>query len=199
MRTFFLIAFLCCLFSCEQKENNEPLKKLILETTFDTGVIQNLYLYDSLRNIIISHIDTIFKFKNERNFVTNEKGSHIQEDAYEYRFNYYPEGVKRIHGTVKEAREIDPFSLEKMPAYIYPSVESIFKKIGNNRINGFRIYLDSSIVIDIRDDYNNEGQEYIRHILKWDRFYKNDTDVENLICDTLLAPKWVYSILIERN
>ena len=124
-----LIAFLLSLISCEQKENKESFKAAFFKTTFDTGVIQKLYLYDSLRNIIISHIDTIFKFKNKTHFVFHaDTNKAVREDDYSYRLNYYPDDVKRIHGTVQEAREMDLGSLQNMPAYIYPRLKEFSKK-----------------------------------------------------------------------
>ncbi|MES2851054.1 MAG: hypothetical protein V4685_18530 [Bacteroidota bacterium] len=197
MRIIFVVGLIIFTFPCYGQRDKKSSENIFYQTMVDTNVVQNLYLYDSLRNIILSNIDTLFKFKNKTNFVFYaDKKRSIQEDAYSYRFNYYPDGVKRPHDTVEEARKNDPYSLDKMPAFIYPYIENIFKKIGNDKIKGFRISVDSTIQIDIKHDYYPSELIYVDHFLTWGRFYENNTELKYFTRDILLAPKWIYTFLV---
>ena len=135
MKIFTLTLLLgLLLVSCDHERDVKTLRKVFSETHYDTSVIKSLPLYDSLKNIIITHIDTIFKFRNARHFVfhSNEKDTAtIREDANFYQFYYnYGEATSLSYGTgPNDQKLIDEVSVENMPAFIYPSIDKIFKKL----------------------------------------------------------------------
>ena len=70
MKTLILTLFFALLLSsCDQERDAKKLRQVFSETKYDDDIIKSLPFYDSLKNIIISNIDTIFKFRNSRHFV----------------------------------------------------------------------------------------------------------------------------------
>src|SRR5437762_1734350 len=116
------------LVSCEHKRDVKTLRRLFNQTTYDPTVIQSLPLYDSLKNIIISNIDTIFKFRNNKHFVYHgDTGKETKENSDFYEFYYnYGQATAMSHGTDSTNQKlVDDVSVENMPTYIYPSVDKI--------------------------------------------------------------------------
>ncbi|MCU7550126.1 hypothetical protein OCK74_13465 [Chitinophagaceae bacterium LB-8] len=201
MKTFILtLLFGFVLISCEHKRDVKTLRKLFNETNYDTAVIQSTPLYDSLKNIIISYIDTIFKFRNSRHFVYHgDTGKETQEDADFYNFYYnYGEATSLSYGTgPNDQKLIDEVSVENMPTFIYPSVDRIFKQLGKDKILGFTLWKDSTIEITVKSFYREKENADVGHILVWKRIYATNIDPDFFYRDTLIAPKWTYQIWVD--
>lgn len=106
--TIVTLLLILVLFSCD---HDRAKKAVFQKTTFDQNVIGNLPLYDSLKNIMANNIDTIFKFKDSHNLVYHDDTkAATQEDADFYIFNFTEPGQSED-------------GIDKMPAFLYPSVE----------------------------------------------------------------------------
>ncbi|HEY0752011.1 MAG TPA: hypothetical protein VGD26_12700, partial [Chitinophagaceae bacterium] len=175
--------------------------KVFSQTQYDNNIINSLQLYDSLKNILVSNIDTIFNFRNSRNFVfhsgANGDTATIQEDEDSYQFYYdYGEGTSLSYGTgPNDQKLINQVRLENMPAFLYPSVNAIFKKLGKNNIRGFRLWSDSTIEITAKAFRKDDIE--VGHTLTWKRKFVYYIDPENFYRDTLIAPKWTYGIWVD--
>lgn len=204
MKPFILIfLFAILLVSCDQKRDLKKLRQVFSQTKYDDDIIKQLPLYDSLKNIIISNIDTIFKFRNSRHFVfhsyANGDTATVQEDENFYQFYYnYGEATSLSYGTgPNDQKLIDAVSVENMPAFIYPSVDTIFKKLGKSKIRGFTLWTDSTIEISVKA-FRYENIE-VGHTLTWKRITAKNTDPDIFYRDTLIAPKWTYGIWVDED
>lgn len=204
MKTFTLTLLFAILFaSCDQKRDLKKLRQVFSETKYDEDIIKKLPLYDSLKKIIISNMDTIFKFRNSKHFVfhtyANGDTATIQEDAIFYEFYYnYGQASALSYGTgPNDQKLIDAVSVENMPAFIYPSVDTIFKKLGKSKICGFTLWTDSTVEISAKA-FRKDNIE-VGHTLIWKRMFAKNTDPDNFFRDTLIAPKWTYRIWVDEN
>ena len=204
MKTFILILFIGLLLtSCNHERDVKKLRQIFSQTTYDSAVIKNLPLYDSLKKIIISNIDTIIKFRNSRHSVfhsyTNGDTATIQEDENFYRFYYnYGEATALSYGTgPNDQKLIDEVSVENMPAFIYPSVDTIFKQLGKNKIRGFTLWTDSTIEISVKGFSKDDID--VGHTLTWKRFFAKNSDPELFYRDTMIGPKWTYTIWVDEH
>lgn len=205
MKIFTLtLLFGLLLISCDHEQDVKTLRKVFSETHYDTSVIQSLQLYQSLKDIIITHIDTIFKFRNARHFVFHTNGKDtatIREDANYYKFYYnYREATSLSYGTGPNNQKlIDEVNVENIPAFIYPSVDTIFRKLGKNKIRGFTLSTDSTIEISIKNFHKEKENVDVAHTLTWKRTYSINTDTDNFYRDTIIAPKWTYQIWVDEH
>lgn len=204
MKTLILTLFIGLLFtSCEHRRDVKRLRQVFRQTNYDNDIIKNLQLYDSLKDVIILNIDTIFKFRNSRHFVfhsySNGDTATVQEGENFYQFYYnYGEATAFSYGTgPNDQKLIDEMSVENMPAFIYPSVDIIFKKLGKNRIRGFTLRTDSTIEISVKSFRKDDID--VGHTLTWKRFFSKNTDPELFFKDTLIAPKWTYGIWVDER
>ncbi len=204
MKSFTLtFLFAILLVSCDRKRDLKKLRQVFSETKYDNEIINKLPLYDSLKNIIISNIDTIFKFRNSRHFVfhsyANGDTATVQEDESFYEFYYnYGEATALSYGTgPNDQKLIDAVSVENMPAFIYPAVDNIFKKLGKSKIRGFTLWTDSTIEISVKA-FRKENIE-VGHTLTWKRITAKNTDPDIFYRDTLIAPKWTYGIWVDED
>ena len=187
MRPPALIALLWLgMISCEHKS----LRKLFNQSTYDQQVIESLPLYDSLKNIIVSNIDTIFKFRNSKHLLYHgDTGKETQEDADFYIFNYSYDTHSK---SIDELRE-------NIPEFIYPSIDKLFKKLGQDKVRGFGLWPDSTIEIAIKSIYREDEDANVSHTLVWKKTFSKDTDLDILYRDTIIAPEWTYQINVEKH
>ena len=204
MKTFIpTLLFGLLLTSCDHQRDIKKLRQVFSQTNYENNVINSLPLYDSLKNIIITNIDTIFKFRNSRHFVfhsyVNGDTATVQEDANFYRFYYnYGEATALSYGTgPNDQKLIDEVSVENMPAFIYPSIDTIFKKLGKSKIRGFTLWTDSTVEVSIKGFSKDDID--VRHTLTWKRIFARNTDPELFYKDTLIAPKWTYGIWVDEH
>lgn len=206
MKPFILTLLFGLLFiSCDHERDVKTLRKVFEQTYYDTAIIQSLPLYDSLKNIIVTNIDTIFKYRNSRHFVfhsySNGDTATIQEDENFYSFYYNYGGATALsYGAVpNDEKLIDEVSVENMPGFIYPSVERIFKKLGKNKIYGFTLRKDTTIEIAVKNFHQEKGNVDVLHTLTWKRISAVDNDPDNFYRDTIIAPQWTYQILVDEH
>lgn len=204
MKTFIVtLLFGLVLTSCDQERDVKKLRQVFNQTTYDNDVINSLPLYDSLKNIIVSNIDTIFKFRNSRHFVfhtyANGDTATVQEDENFYQFYYnYGEASALSYGTgPNDQKLIDAVSVENMPSFIYPSVDTIFKQLGKNKIRGFTLWNDSTVEISVKAFRKDDIE--VGHTLRWKRVFAPNTDPDNFSRDTLIATKWTYEIWVDQR
>jgi hypothetical protein len=203
MKTFIPTMLLALMFvSCNQERDVKKLRQVFSETKYDEDIIESLPLYDSLKSIIISNIDTIFKYRNSRNFVFHSNGKDtatVQEDANSYQFYYnYGEATALSYGTgANDQKLIDGVSVENMPAFIYPSINTIFRKLGKRKIRGFTLWKDSTIEISVKA-FRQDNIE-VGHTLTWKRMFAKNTEADNFYRDTLIAPMWTYVFWVDQR
>jgi hypothetical protein len=195
MKTLITILFFTLTFaSCEEKRDEVKLRQVFKETYFDQDIIQSLPLYDSLKNIIILNIDTIFKFRNSRHFVFYSNGKDtatIQENAHSYDFFYNWRTGSNDQKLIKDV------NIENLPAFIYPSVDTIFKKLGKRKISGFSLSTDSTIEIFVKGI--RLDNIHVAHSLIWKRKFEKSNAPNNYSRDTLIAPKWTYEFWVDQD
>ncbi|MBK8711578.1 MAG: hypothetical protein IPL97_06890 [Niastella sp.] len=206
MKPFTLTLFFGLLFiSCDHERDVKTLRKVFGQTHYDTAIIQSLPLYDSLKNIIVTNIDTIFKYRNSRHFVfhsySNGDTATIQEDENFFSFYYNYGGATALsYGTgPNDQKLIDEVSVENMPEFIYPSVERIFKKLGKNKIRGFTLQKDSTIEIAAKNLHKEKENVDVGHTLTWKRISAVNNDPDNFYRDTIIAPNWTYQIWVDEH
>lgn len=192
------------LVSCNNKRDIKKIRQTFNQTTYDSNIIKNVPLYDSLKNIIIKNIDTIFKFRNSRHFVfhlyANGDTATIQEDANFYQFYYnYGDATALSYGTGQNDQKlIDAVSVENMPAFIYPSVDRIFRKLGKDKIRGFTLWTDSTIEIAAKGFIGQDDIE-VSHSLIYKRFFGKNNDPELFVKDTIISKDWQYQIYVDQR
>jgi hypothetical protein len=172
-RRLLSVILLSVIFSCNTNNETEARKSFFNQIAFDTLIINNLPLYDSLKNIVLLNIDTIFKFRLQRDTLFNP------DKCQSYSF-------------LNNRQVSEEFQLENMPESIYLSVKKIFDRLGDSKINGFTLYSDSTIEISAKDIYKPEINLDAGHNLIWKRTYNYDSS--DLIRDTIIAPQWTYQI-----
>ncbi len=186
------------LFSCDDKPSQKELKNLFNQTSYDTSIIQKLYLYDSIKNIIVKNIDTIFKFRNSRNIVTytDEKGKTTQriENSDFYTFDKdYGHATRLSYGTGPNNQKlIADVNLENMPTFLFARIDRLFNILGEKNIKGFDLWTDSSIEISIKGFYDEKINADVYHTLIWKRVYAESNEPDLFVDDTILAPGWTY-------
>jgi hypothetical protein len=177
--------------SCNNWHNPKALSDLYKKTTYDTAVIHHLVLYDSLKDILIPNLDTIFKFRDARIPVYHGSGPDSARVTYEHR-DFYTFYLK--WDSSAETSE-DYISLKTMPAFIYPAVKHSFEALGKDRIGGIMIWTDSTIEIYLPEGFVDKiTQASVRHTLRWKRIMDNSD--QPLIKDTAIAPGWTYEISV---
>lgn len=188
-----MLTFLSC-------NNKRELRQVYKQATYDSDIIGSLALYDSLKNILILNIDTIFKLRNRKNFVFHSYASGdtatVQENSDFYHFYYnYDQLTPYNSGTGADGNNrTDEINEETIPATIYPIVSNLMKRLGNRRITDFQLYADSSIDISVKD-IKRENVE-ITHILIWKSVWAKNTDPDKFYRDTMIAPRWTYHIWV---
>jgi len=203
----FLIFFVISFFAMACVDNTaKHLKEMFDRNVYDTAVINKMYLYDSIKNIALRNIDTIFKYKDARNYIsyTDEKGKtgKRNESSDYYRFyKNYNVGRGRSRFDVSDFKsQVDNDDLENLPKYIFAQLDSLFGRIGPNNIEGFELRNDSSVEIMVRSFYNKEiesdGYDGF-HTLSWKSNFPQDDESDLLVKDTVIIPRWVYRILVQ--
>lgn len=192
MQKLLLPLFFAALASCHQKDNSRAIEQYLNHIPFDKDVIALLPYYDSIKNIAIANMDTIFSFRNSRNIVDYSDGSgHIerrQEDNSEYEFSY----------DFEKGKFLDYMSNNDMPEFVGKKLSVYFERIGKNNIGNFTLETDSTVQFafeGIEDkNLNIEGG----HLLIWKRVYAENISQTLFTKDTVIAPGWTYNIWVEK-
>jgi hypothetical protein len=205
-KILFGFLFIVFIVACNDKTSQKQLKELFDKNVYDTDVINKLYLYDSIKNTAIKNIDTIFKYKNERNFIsyTDEEGviKERQENSYYYRFKNNQDNSARISYSTQSdfQKQVDNDELNNLPKFIFFQLDTLFKTLGEKNIRYFELRKDSSIEIIVKA-FNNEKQGSDGydgyHTLIWKTVFPQDNEPDLLVKDTLIAPGWTYRILVQ--
>ena len=171
--TVFLMAILSC--TCTAQRATKTVKDIFNHELFDSGVISRLPLYDSLKNILVNNIDTIFNY-------LDSKG---RGDFYNFFF---------IPG---KGESSDKIGLETLPAAIAPKIEAICRQLGEERILGFDLTRNQILVnVVVKYSYDNETSAETQHSLSWNWSFSNS---EELRKDTTLGSGWTYHIYTEKR
>jgi hypothetical protein len=177
--------------SCNNWHNQKALIDLYNKTTYDTTIIHHLALYDSLKGILITNLDTIFKFRDARTPVYHGSGPDSGRTTYEHQ-DFYMFDLK--WDSSAEQSE-DYISLKTLPAFVYPAVKHSFEALGKVRIGAIMIGTDSAIEIYLPKGFVDENTKAsVRHTLRWKRI--TDISDQPLTRDTIIAPGWTYQISV---
>jgi hypothetical protein len=176
------------LFSCSTRSNEKALHELLASADYNQTVKKQLSLYDTLKDIALSNIDTIFKFRNSHNIFIDENNGNItkkQRDELYYNFFYKSTTNEIVDGNRDYA----------LPNFISPKFVKIFEQLGEKE-GGFTLWRDSTLEVGLEGLFDNKTGANIAHGLVWNKRYSYDT--ESLIKDTIIAPGWTYYISVER-
>src|SRR6476660_1298015 len=87
------LLFLLLLASCAHQPDRKKFRQAFRQSKYENEVINGLPLYDSLKNILVGNIDSIFKYRNSMHFVfhsyANGDTATVREDANFYWFYRY--------------------------------------------------------------------------------------------------------------
>ena len=140
---------------------------------FDPIVINDLRLYDTLRQIILSNYDSFYLSETKKEF------------TYFYNFD--------------TSTQISGYSNNDIPEIIYPTTAELFNRIGKENIFGFTISRDSTFEILIRNTNLAKYFLDVRERLYW---YPETTNINKTAFpfkDTLLTEKWQYQIWYDKR
>ena len=174
--TLILSAF--SFIACSQKTDKSNIRDVFKNESFDPAIIRDLNLYDSLKTIIVSNIDTIFNFRNEK---SRKNGSQHDEEWFNFNCEF------------GKGSSSDDVSLETLPAFIYPRVDGLIKKLGPDKIVNFDIQRNKIILnIILKSKYDEERDVETQHTLDWD--WDHTADKDQFQKDTILTNQWIYYI-----
>jgi len=176
------VAFLC---ACRAQKTTKSVKEVFNQEQFDTTVISHAFLYDSLKNILVVNIDTIFNYRNAKRASEN-KANPIPPEKSFFNFIYIAD----------KGESSDKISLETLPATIYSKVDNICRQLGSNKIAGFDLQRNELIVnITVKSNYDEETSAETQHTLTWN--WDHRTDKSELAKDSVLGNGWIYYIQTE--
>jgi hypothetical protein len=177
-----LFWFATFLWTCSAQKTTKTVKQVFNQEQFDTAVISHLYLYDSLKNILLANIDTIFNYRKSKRTSEN-KPIPIPLEELSYNFIY-------IAG---KGESSDKISIETLPAPIYSKVDNICHQLGSNGIVGFDLQRNKIIVnIIVKNNDDEETLAETQHALTWN--WDHRTDESELEKDSVLGNGWIYYI-----
>lgn len=175
---FFLFAIL---YACSSQKPSKTIKDVFNQEHFDSNVVGRLAVYDSLKNILVTNVDTIFGYRKVKREFDNNATAIPPDDVYNFIF---------IPG---KGESSDKISLETLPPFIYSKVDSICRKLGEGRIAGFDLQRNKIIVnITIKNNYDEETSCETQHTLTWN--WDHRVDEGELDKDTVLGNGWIYYI-----
>lgn len=154
--------------ACE-KDYTSAHKKLLLETPFNSFVIDNIILYDSLRTELLSNSDFIFASTKE------EVSIFVHKNGFSY----------------------DRAKMEHLPDRL-KSVEDLIHLIGYDNLKAIYIKNNQSISFKINQtdisQYSCDIRENL-YSIKGNRKRKNDWNMK----DTIINDTWQYQIWIDKD
>jgi len=179
-----LFSLFAILYACSSQKPSKTIKDVFNQEQFDSNVINHLSLYDSLKNILVANVDTIFGYRKVKRGSDNKATAIPPDDFHNFIF---------IPG---KGESSDKISLETLPPFIYSKVDSICRKLGENRIAGFDLQRNKIIVnITIKNDYDEETSAETQHTLTWN--WDHSVDKTELEKDTVLNNGWIYYVQTE--
>lgn len=179
----FIAIFLMFILGCDNSINQYELKKLFEKTTYDTSVVQIVPLLDSIKNVIVNNIDTIFKFRNNRNIVhyqNKDSVSLIQENSSDYSFSTHKADYDTTH---------------YFPDFIFSKLNSQLEKLHDKGIETFTLVDDGTFEIDLKTLTNTEIPAEIIHRFRWGSPLAFTQDPNRFIKDTSILG-WHYEIWV---
>jgi hypothetical protein len=185
------------IFSCNSQkagiiEDRKEVKKVFDRENFDESIINALPYYDSLKNLILTNKDTIFKYRDVKTsgHSYNEKGEDSASPVIWESYNF-------IYHTGR-GESSDDISLSTIPATILDPIENICKYLGPLRLVGFDLDRhDSSFMIIVKNLYDEKADVETQHTMQWNWDYTNQK-VE-FLKDSILRAKWIYYITSEKR
>jgi hypothetical protein len=187
MRLFILpllFCFIVVLNACRAPKTTKTVKEVFNHEQFDTSVIHRLYLYDSLKNILVANIDTIFNYRSAKAFENTTNS--IQAEETFFNFIYIP----------GKGGSSDKIGLETLPSILYSKVDNICRQLGSDRIVGFDLQRNKTIVnVTIKNNSDEETFAETQHSLTWN--WDHRSDANELEKDSVLGKGWIYYIQTE--
>jgi hypothetical protein len=184
----FLLGLL--LVACSSKNNEQALRQLFDSTKFDTTIKRDLPFYDSIKELAIANIDTLFKFRNSRNIIDyyNENGKSIKQQRDEIMYSFF------YSATTREF--IDNSNSSVLPDFLVPKFRDAFERAGG-KIGDFTLWNDSTVEFGISGFYDDKTNADVGHELVWKRdiWY----EPQSLMKDTAIAPGWTYYIGVDER
>jgi hypothetical protein len=177
--------------SCNDEHNPKALRALYDKEVYDSTIINHLGLYDSLKDILISNLDTICNFRDARTPVYHGSGPDSGRVTHEHRGFYmfyynWDSSAQTYDGCI---------SPETLPPFIYPAVKHIFETLGKDRIGGLTLWSDSAIEINLPKGFIDDNTKAsVRQLLRWKRTVGNSD--WPYIKDSIIAPGWTYEIAV---
>lgn len=170
-RTFFIATML--LLSCQSDNSTKELEEAFRKEEFDQYVLNNFSLYDSLKNVFIANIDTIFNYRDSINGT--------QESSYNFIYPYpYMEHYNKVSSTT-------------IPPFLFCRIEKLFQSIRSASLESVLVFKNpKAVLISIKSNTDKKANIITSHMLFWNLDFGNNNDP--FIKDTVLAPGWIYRI-----
>lgn len=170
--------------SCHGKNNLKDVQVVFANEVFDQEIIRNFKLYDTLEDIFISNVDTIFNYRA----ANNDSGKEKLPVDISYRFDY----------PVSNEDNSNQISLKTLPPFLFVSVDKIFKTLGPNKITAIDLTKNPlSMVIILKNKSDDKTYVETQHTLDWNWDYRNQHIP--FTKDTVIAAHWIYYINCEKD
>jgi len=185
MRLLFYISIILTIASCSfgvpDFATAEQKRQAMQNASFDKGVIQNLDRYAYFKSFLEKNIDTIIKFRFNRNTATLIRGQGQSDSNYLADDNCY----NFFQGNPR-------YDISNVPDFLKNKLDSIFISFGDNNIRSFEVCKDNKIEIVIKSEWRGNGLS-IFHSLLWNTKIERDyAYIDNK--DTLIDKKCIYRI-----
>ena len=191
LKTLVLTSLLGLLFiACDQRNNEQALKQLFDQATFDTTIKQDQPFCDSIKQLAVAHIDTLFKFRNSRNKIDyyDENGKVLKQQADESEYSFFYNPITKGF--------VDYSDNPALPDFLVPKFRSAFEQAGRE-IGSFTLWNDSTIEFGIGGFYDKKTNADVVHSLVWKTRYRYEPQF--LAKDTIIALGWTYYITVDER
>ena len=168
------------LISCKEVNDKRALETFFHQEEFDAQVMQNLNVYDSIKDLGVLYIETLFKFRDSLNVANGQS----TENMYDF---YYQPMTKEF---------VDNDRNYTVPVTLAPKFMRLFEQLAHQN-TGFTLLNDSSFEIPVGGFYDQKTDFESGHKLVWKQKYQWNPD--DLIKDTVIAPGWTYYISVDRR
>jgi len=194
MQSFFYFFVLSLLvISCENNPDTGNVEGYFNQTSFDNDVVKNLPYYDSIKNIAVADLDTIFRFSNSRHIVDvsdgkgNIKKRQVDQPSYSFSYDF----TRHMF--------LDYMGHQSLPDTIVHRLSTYFDKLGKQNIGGFTLDNDRTVKIAIKGIRDEKSNAEGGHFLIWQSKYERNSYPQLHIKDTVIAPGWTYQIYMEQK
>ena len=181
---FIFLILISCDFSTDNKQQENDLLK---KATFDKNIIENIAKYQNLEIFLKKNIDTLIKFRYNKNIASINKDGEIEssikidDDCY----FFFQDG-----GGYND--------ISNVPDYLTRELDSLFHSFKTTEIQGYEVCKNNKIKIVLKNEERDKNGYFISHELLWNTKVGKDYEFENYK-DTLIDKDCIYRIGLTKH